>query len=273
LLGAILILSNLHTHTNYSDGKNSIEEYINKAIELNFESIGFSEHAECGYDIDCIELKLRDQINYFNLLDKYQKKYPEINIYKGLELDSLNWEYNGSPDYTIGSVHNLLINNQVYILDWKIEYLKEIIEICNGKKNFIIKYYQELLNFAKKSNYDITGHLDLYTKFNEKEHIFNVSEKWYLDTIKEIIKELNNLDKIIEINTGAICRGYKTAPYPDINIIKILKELESKVIIGSDAHSLNGLNCYFDETKSLLKKVGIKKIYTLSPNGFVANQI
>ena len=82
-----MILSNLHTHTIFSDGVNSPQEVIEKAIELNFESIGFSEHAECGYDIGCPELGLDKQIEYFNKLDLLQNKYTQIKIYKGLELD------------------------------------------------------------------------------------------------------------------------------------------------------------------------------------------
>ena len=35
-------ISNLHTHTNYCDGKNSIEENIKYAIEKEFISLGFS---------------------------------------------------------------------------------------------------------------------------------------------------------------------------------------------------------------------------------------
>ncbi|MGD1822963.1 MAG: histidinol-phosphatase HisJ family protein [Pleomorphochaeta sp.] len=264
-----MILTNLHTHTTFSDGKNTIEEVVNKAIKLNFESIGISDHAECGYDIGCPELMLNNQISYYNIIDDLNNKYQNINIYKGLELDSLNWEYKGKPDYTIGSVHNFLINNKVYTLDWKIEYLKELLDICHGERNFIIKYYQELINFAKASNYDITGHLDLYTKFNEKEKLFNIEEKWYLETIKDVINELNKLDKIIEINTGAIGRGYRTTPYPDIPIIKILKELNSKVIVGSDSHSIETLNCYFYEIENILKSIGIKEIYKFSKKEFI----
>lgn len=268
-----MILSNLHTHTTYSDGKDSLEEVIKKAIDLNFESLGFSDHAECGFDIGCPELEKKNQIKYFNEIDKLKEKYPNIKIYKGLELDSLNWDYNGIPDYTIGSVHNLLIDNKVYIIDWKLEYLKELIERCNGNRNFIINYYQELINFAKNSDYDITGHLDLYTKFNEKEKLFDVKETWYINTIKDVIIELNRLNKIIEINTGAISRGYRTTPYPDIPIIKILKELNSKIIVGSDSHSKNTLNFYFLEIEIILKKIGINNIYKFSNGEFYPSPI
>lgn len=43
-------ISNLHTHTTYCDGKNSIEENILYAIEKNFISLGFSGHSYLPFD-------------------------------------------------------------------------------------------------------------------------------------------------------------------------------------------------------------------------------
>ena len=36
---------NLHTHTNYTDGKDEPEELVLEAIKRGFSSIGFSEHS------------------------------------------------------------------------------------------------------------------------------------------------------------------------------------------------------------------------------------
>jgi len=263
-----LILSNLHSHTTYSDGLNTPLQMIEKAIELNFESIGFSEHAQCGFDIDCKEIEKKDQKAYFNLLESYKEKYPEINIFKGLELDSLNPTHEGNLDYSIGSIHFLKIKGQIIPIDFDAEKLISAIELVGGKKLFVIKYYEEVLNFAKTCNFDIMGHLDIYTKFNEQIKIFNTSEKWYLDIVTNTIEELNKLDKIIEINTGAIAKGYRTTPYPDLPIFKILKDLNSKIIVGSDTHSINHLNCKFDYVEQLLKENNISKIYTLTKEGF-----
>ena len=268
-----MILSNIHTHSTYSDGKNTPKEIIEKAIELNFISIGFSEHAECGYEIDCKELMKNDQLNYNNLLSSYNEKYPTIQIFKGLELDSLNPSFVGNWDYTIGSVHFLKINDDIYPIDYDAEHLKELVELCGGEKKFLIKYYEDLLSFAKNVSFDIIGHFDLYTKFNEQHKIFHTSEKWYLDLIKNVVEELTNSNKIIEINTGAISRGYRTSPYPDFNSFKILKEFNSKIIVSSDSHSKDSLNCGFDLVEKHLKENNISQIYYLTPSGFVAQKL
>lgn len=268
-----MILSNLHTHSTYSDGKNTPQEIIEKAIELNFISIGFSEHAECGYEIDCKELMKSEQINYSNLLSSYNDKYPQIEIYKGLELDSLNPTHEGVVDYTIGSVHFLKFNNDIYPIDYDLEHLKELVELCGGEKKFLIKYYEDLLSFAKNVNFDIMGHFDLYTKFNEQYKLFHTSQKWYLDLMKSVIDELTKLDKIIEINTGAISRGYRTSPYPDFNLFNILKKFNSKIIVSSDSHSKDSLNCGFDLVEKYLKENDISEIYYLTSSGFIPQKL
>ena len=56
-----------------------------------------------------------------------------------------------------------------------------------------------------------------------------------------------------EVNTGAISRGYRSAPYPTVPIIKELKRLGFGVVITSDCHDRNYVDCHFNETAELLK--------------------
>ena len=48
----ITYTQNLHTHTVYCDGKNTPEEMVTAAIELGFDTIGFSGHAPTKFNID-----------------------------------------------------------------------------------------------------------------------------------------------------------------------------------------------------------------------------
>ncbi len=268
-----MILSNLHCHTTYSDGANTPKEMIKKAIDLNFRSIGISDHAQCGYEILCPELKKEDQVEYFKLLDSYKEEFPQIEIFKGLELDSLNPTYEGKIDYSIGSIHFLKINNEIYPIDYNFEKLQELVDLSGTPKAFVIKYYEEILNFARTTKFDIVGHLDLYTKFNEKNPIFNTKDKWHFDIINNTIEELTSLNKIIEINTGAMGKGYKNEPYPDFNIFKSLKDLNAKIIVSSDSHHINTLNYGFELIEKKLKENNIDQIYALTKSGFIKQNI
>ena len=43
-------LSNVHSHTTFSDGKNTVEEMVQAALGLVFHTLGFSEHGPADYD-------------------------------------------------------------------------------------------------------------------------------------------------------------------------------------------------------------------------------
>ena len=80
--------SNLHQHTVFSDGVNTMEEVILSAIEKDMESIGFSDHSYTGIDNDC-GIPLNDYENYHNEIDRLKEKYSsKIKVFKGIEVDS-----------------------------------------------------------------------------------------------------------------------------------------------------------------------------------------
>ena len=75
-------------------------------------------------------------------------------------------------------------------------------------------------------------------------------------------------DCIFEVNTGAVSRGYRTAPYPSENLLYVLKKENAKVIISSDSHDKDNIDFGLKETEKLLKDIGFKYLYTLYNNEF-----
>ena len=73
---------------------------------------------------------------------------------------------------------------------------------------------------------------------------------------------------IFEVNTGAISRGIRKTPYLGEELLYILKEKDSKVMLSSDSHSAETLDFYFEEAKKLLRDVGFEHVYELSKGVF-----
>ena len=45
------MLSNLHTHSTFCDGRNTPEQVVTAAIEQGFDSVGFSSHGYTSFDL------------------------------------------------------------------------------------------------------------------------------------------------------------------------------------------------------------------------------
>ena len=266
--------SNLHTHSVFCDGRNKIEEMIQAAIKAGFVSLGFSGHGPTHFpDDDC---QITDIDGYFSELDAMKKKYAgTIEIFKGLELESRVLGGNHPTidprcDYTIGSDHLFWTKEGPYSVDYTPQEWLDALKASGSVEKLIECYFEELVSFAQAVPFDIIGHVDLYTKFNEQLHLFDDTEPWYTKMAIHYIETLAKTGKIFEVNTGAIGKKYRTTQYPAVFILRRLLELKAPIIISSDSHSTDTITCHFEETEKLLKDIGFTEQMRLTDKGFVS---
>ena len=75
---------NLHTHSIFCDGKDTIEEMTLEAISKGFDILGFSGH---GY-LDVDTSSMRDTSGYISEVERIKSKYASsIQIHLGIEED------------------------------------------------------------------------------------------------------------------------------------------------------------------------------------------
>ena len=107
------VRSIIHSHSNWSDGINTIEEMANECIQKGYEYLVISDHSKSAtYANGLSEIKIREQHRY---IDELNTKFAPFKIFKSIECDILN---DGSLDYTneilawfdliIASVHSNL---------------------------------------------------------------------------------------------------------------------------------------------------------------------
>lgn len=260
--------SNIHTHCTYCDGKNTIEEMIQAALDLGFESIGFSSHA-VGVSVDgsCMKADMVD--SYFNELEAMKSKYQQrIKIYKGLELELGYSKPDGRCDYTIGAVHFLDTPNGINNIDYSPSVQAKGIMDTGGPDAYARLYFETLVQRSMSQDYDIQAHFDLLTKFDEKNQHFTYNSS-YRRYAFDALDALSQKSVIFEINTGAISRGYTTKAYPADFILKRMAEKKLPIILSSDAHSSSALACCFDETEQRLRYFGFSSMMKLTDKGFV----
>lgn len=107
------ICSIIHSHSNWSDGSNTIEEMALECIKQGFEYLVISDHSQTAFYANGLkEDRILEQHSY---IDALNKKLAPFKIFKSIESDILN---DGSLDYTenilqrfdlvIASVHSNL---------------------------------------------------------------------------------------------------------------------------------------------------------------------
>lgn len=261
---------NLHTHTTFCDGTNTAEEMIQAARELGMDSLGFSGHSPLVGE--CWVMKGADVPQYRQEVLALREKYAEtLEIFLGLEQDILSPPPQESWDYLIGSVHMLEREGERLSVDESAETFRQGVERCFGGDPlaFAEAYYQQVGTVAERTGCQIVGHFDLVCKFNEGNCLFDTEHPRYRAAVLKALEQLSGREVILEINTGAMSRGYRTAPYPEAWILKQAREMGFPICLTSDAHSVRHVMYAFDRAAELARSCGYQQAMYLTREGFV----
>lgn len=260
-----------HTHTTFSDGKNSMEEMVLSAIRLGMPAIGFSDHSDSPYQDYC--MRTADYPAYLAELSRLKEKYAgRITILRGIELDSHSDPAIVSElDYFLCSVHELVFEDRFYGIDHAASLQMDCInnELGGDKLAFARCYFDQLAAHVQKNKPTIVGHFDVITKFSLMDENDPAYQRIALEALEKVVK----VCPVLEINTGAISRKWRDRPYPADFILSALREMGGKVILGADTHAADTVDCAFPLAVEIAKKNGFDRLLTLWPDGFREEKI
>lgn len=265
-------LQNLHTHTTYCDGKDTVEEMILAACEKGLRSIGFSSHSfmkGCSLPQQVID-------DYKHEIAELKKKNADkIEVYSGIECEMYGDTDLSEFDYVIGALHYLKLEDGLISIDRTLQDLQAVIEkYFHGDGMACAKvYYQQLARLPEYGGFDFIAHFDLITKYCEQVHLFDYQAKEYQWAAIEAAEELAGKIPYFEVNTGAMSRGYRTSPYPDTFLLKELKRLGFGAIISTDCHDSRFLDYGYQDAVEVLKECGFKEQFILTKDGFVPTEL
>jgi len=195
-----------HVHSTDSDGTASLEEMIAAAQKAGFDYVGISDHSQAAYYANGLKpARVKKQ---HETLDRLQKKFKKIRIFKGTECDILS---DGSMDYpdkvlksfdfVIASVHS---------------------NFTQDKKTMTQRVIKALANPYVTMLGHSTGRLLL-------------ARGEYQIDLNEVIDAAAKYNKVIEINAN---------PHRfdlDWRFARVAKDKGVKLSINPDAHSIEGI--------------------------------
>lgn len=249
--------TNFHMHTIWCDGKNTPEEMVKSAIEKGFTTIGFSSHARLP---DIVEGNLTPDsaVAYVSEIRSLATKYTDrMRILCGVEADYIPGDTTPEQaryahlrlDYLIGSIHWVVAPDGGHVpVDHEPELLMAGIRahFKGDVKAYLRAYFAQNRDMVSRYDFNVVGHPDLVRKFNGVLHYFDEAAPWYQEELRLTADAIAASGKIVEVNTGAISRGWMDDAYPSAAFRTLLRERGAKFILSSDAHAAAAIDCAFD---------------------------
>ncbi len=248
-----MIPSNYHTHTSFCDGKHTPEEMVLEAIRLGCPEIGFSGHSYTFFD-ESYCMTRENTKAYIAAVKEAQEKYGDrIKVWLGIEQDYYSEESTQGYDYVIGSVHYVKKDGIYLSVDSsRKDPARYVREFYGGDVySFVEDYYETVADVYRKTRCQIIGHFDLITKFNKDNQLFDPNHPRYQAAVNKALESLLDAPAVLEVNTGAMSRGYTDVPYPAKDILTRWLAAGKEVIFSSDCHSKDHILFGYDLYQTL----------------------
>lgn len=253
------------------------------ALEKKFYALGFSSHSLYPFSAEG-NLAPRDFKTYAATVRKIANEYEgRLKIFLGFEVDYLSPISNPrmdayekfAPDYLIGSVHFVGNEKGAFAVDDTIEKVAEGLKNCfaGNVRKMVGTYFACEREMLRRGNFAILGHADLVRKANSVLHFFDESETWYRAELKTLADEVARSNVVAEINTGAIARASMDALYPSDELLSLFFERGVPIMINSDAHRANDLDCAFPRAFECAKKIGYREVFYFDDGGMQAEKL
>ena len=244
----------LHNHTtrcNHAEG--SIDEYIQRAIELGIDIYGFSEHAPMDFD-EGYRLSFDEMEAYRSDILSAKERYQDrIKILLGYEVDWLPGHIDervlgAEVDFLIGSVHFIdkwSFDNPEFIGGWEERSVDEIWQA----------YFEATEAMAKSGLFDIAGHFDLIKVFKY------LPKKDIRLLAKNTLKAIKESNMVLEVNSAGLRKPIGEL-YPSKLLLEEAFALDIPITFGSDAHSVDQVGFGYEEAITMARTVGYSQAVT-----------
>ena len=200
-------LQNLHTHSTYCDGKDTLEEMILSAIEQGFQSVGFSGHSYMHYSPGH-SMSIAGTEEYKKEIAALKEKYKgQLDIFCGLEVDMYSEVDLSGYDYLFGTAHYLKKDGILVVNDCRIDPMTVVIGAKEYPEN-ILETLQKTHSVYSIDGQKIAKELDNSKVLNSvvlgySARFIGFDETSWLETVESTVPS-----KTIELNKQAFTKGY-----------------------------------------------------------------
>lgn len=251
---------NLHSHTQFCDGRAGMEDFVKEAVAQGFSHYGFSPHSPvpiespCNMNSDDVPAYIAE---YHRLANAYKDR---ITLFASMEIDYLSDEWGPSHpyfdtiplDYRIGSVHFIPSDAGYIDVDGSYENfrIKMSRYFHNDIRYVVNTFYRQSARMLEAGGFDIIGHFDKigHNAGHYRDGI--EQEPWYRNQVHDLMDLIIEKGVIVEINTKAWTDHHRM--FPGTEWIPYLLKHHVPIVVNSDAHYPHLINASRDTALRLL---------------------
>lgn len=232
-----------------------MEDYVRRGLRLGLREIGFSDHFPLLHMEDpTLTMSLDELPLYVREVEEMRERFPRIKVRLGIEVDYLPETVDKLPplldafpfDYILGSVH--------YVDGWGFDDprysdgydARDLFELWS-------RYFELLAEAAESGLFDILAHPDLIKKFGYRPRE-DVTELYRvcLDRVAEA-------GTAVEVSTAGLRKPVGEI-YPAEGFLRMCRERDIPVTLGSDSHSPGEVGEGLAAAVDLLLGVGYERL-------------
>lgn len=255
---------NLHSHTQFCDGRAPMDVMARAAVEAGMKVYAFTPHSPLLFESPCNMA--------FEKVDEFLAETRRISeLYKGrctflsgMEIDYIDntWgpanEYfrNLPLDVRIGSVHFIPdFYGEPVDIDGRFEnFRKKMSDRFRGDIDYVVDtFYAQSMAMLAEGGFDILGHLDKIGQ-NAAYYAPGIEDgSHYRACVDKYLEAIIKSGIVVELNTKAHAEHGRF--FPSARYLKRLLEGGVQVVVNSDAHRPDRINASRQEALQLVKSL------------------
>ncbi len=253
---------NLHSHTQFCDGRGTMDQFARAAADAGILHYGFTPHSPVPFDTPC-NMKADDVPAYLAEVERIRKKYDTVQFYAGMEIDYLGPDWGPAHpyfagldlDYSIGSVHFLPAKSdpsRFIDVDGRPErFVQYMHEYFDDDIEYVVEeFYRRSSAMVRAGGFDILGHLDKIGA-NASYYLPGIERRRrYLDALNALVDDVIASGVCVEINTKSLAQTGRL--FPRESVVARLYRAHVPLLVNSDTHYPDLINAGRPYALSLL---------------------
>ena len=237
---------NLHSHTQFCDGRGTMDQFARAAADAGILHYGFTPHSPVPFDTPC-NMKADDVPAYLAEVERIRKKYDTVQFYAGMEIDYLGPDWGPAHpyfagldlDYSIGSVHFLPAKSdpsRFIDVDGRPErFVQYMHEYFDDDIEYVVEeFYRRSSAMVRAGGFDILGHLDKIGA-NASYYLPGIERRRrYLDALNALVDDVIASGVCVEINTKSLAQTGRL--FPRETVVARLYRAHVPLLVNSDTH-------------------------------------